>query len=156
MVNDSEQSVSSPVPSMASSKLSSMDDIALREKELALRERELQIKEQEVKEKAAVENRNLWFSSPLLVGVASAVFGLLGTAVGAGLQGYFNFQLERQKFESALIQNALETDDTSQAIKRLQFLVDSGVIRSLDAAKIQQLTENPDQIPSFTRGGATR
>lgn len=67
--------------------------------------------------------------------------------MGAGLQGYSNFQLERQKFEFTLIQNALETKDTNEAAKRLQFLVKSGVITSLDSDKIQQLAENPEQLP---------
>lgn len=156
MMNDSNQSGSNTVSSSVSSHSGLIDDTALRAKELALREKEIQLNEQEAKAKAAIENRNLWFSSPLLVGLASAIFGVIGTAAGAGLQGFSNFQLERQKFEFNLIQNALETKDTSEAAKRLQFLVESGAIRSLDSDKIQRLAKNPEQLPTFIRGGASR
>ncbi len=156
MIHDSNQSGSNTLPSSASSHSDLVDDTTLRAKELALREKEIQLNEQEAKAKAATENRNLWFSSPLLVGLASAIFGVIGTAMGAGLQGFSNFQLERQKFEFNLIQNALETEDTTEAAKRLQFLVDSGVITSLDSERIRQLAENPTQLPNYSRGGAIR
>ncbi|NJR62704.1 MAG: hypothetical protein HC769_30270 [Cyanobacteria bacterium CRU_2_1] len=128
-------------------------------KELALKEKELALKEQEVKAKIELERRGVWFSSPLLIGIASAIFGLLGTGIGAALQGYSNsqlerqkydsnFQLERQKFEFSLIQKALEIKDRNEAAKQLMFLVDSGVIQSLDSAKIRKIAEQPNQLPS--------
>jgi hypothetical protein len=55
-----------------------------------------------------------------------------------------------------LIQNALETKDTSEAAKRLEFLVDSGVITSLDSERIRQLAEDPERLPNFSQGGAIR
>ena len=154
MINDSEQNRGNAAPLTTSNNLELLDNPVLSERELALTE-----KEQEKKAKIAVEGQNLWFSSPLLIGIASAVFGVIGTAIGAGLQGYSNFQLERQKFEFTLIQKALETKDTSEAAKRLQFLVKSGVIKSLDSEKINQLAEDPGRLPSFpaaSAAGATR
>lgn len=123
------------------------DDTALGERELILKEKELALKEQEAKAKIEFERRNLWFSSPLLIGAVSAIFGLIGTGIGAGLQGYSNFQLERQKFESSLIQKSLEIKDRNEAAKSLLFLVDSGIIQSLDSARIRKIAENPEQLP---------
>jgi hypothetical protein len=136
----------------------SANDTALREKEFILKEREIALKEQEVREKINLEKRGLWFSSPLLIGVFSAVFGLLGTGIGAALQGYsnfhlerqkfdLNFQLERQKFEFSLIQKALEIKDRNEAAKQLLFLVNSGVIQSLDSEKIRKIAERPEDLP---------
>ncbi len=134
------------------------DDIALKERELILKEKELALKEQEAKAKIEFEKRNLWFSSPLLIGALSAIFGLIGTGIGAGLQGYSNFQLERQKFESSLIQKSLEIKDRNEAAKSLLFLVDSGIIQSLDGARIRKIAENPEQLPMLSQllasGGA--
>lgn len=135
---------------------------ALSEKEIALKEREIALKEQETKAKIELDKRGVWFSSPLLIGVFSAIFGLLGTGIGAALQGYSSLQLERQKFESSLIQKALEVKDRNEAAKTLLFYVDSGVIQSLDGAKIRNIAENPKLLPALTqqllvattRGGA--
>jgi hypothetical protein len=93
------------------------------------------------------QKRSSVFSSPLVLGLFSAIFGLLGTGIGAALQGYSTLQLERQKFESSLIQKALDTKDKSEAAKSLLFLVDSGIIQSLDAARIRKIAENPEQLP---------
>ena len=127
------------------------DETALKDKELSLREREITLKEQEAKAKIELDKRNLWFSSPLLIGALSAIFGLIGTGIGASLQGYSNFQLERQKFESSLIQKSLEIKDRNEAAKSLLFLVDSGIIQSLDNAKIRKIAENPEQLPALTQ-----
>ncbi|MBE9006412.1 hypothetical protein IQ259_15410 [Fortiea sp. LEGE XX443] len=138
-----------------------IDEISLKDKELNFKERELALKEQETKAKIELEKRGVWFSSPLLIGLASALFGLIGTGVGAVLQGYSNFNLERQKFESTfqlerqkleftLIQKALEVRDRKEAAKQLLFLVDSGIIQSLDSEKIRKLAAKPDQLPKFS------
>ncbi|MDJ0707242.1 MAG: hypothetical protein QNJ46_28540 [Leptolyngbyaceae cyanobacterium MO_188.B28] len=149
-----------PSPSVVSKLPHALDENALREKELVLKERELALKEQETKARIELEKRGIWFSSPVLIGVASAIFGLIGTGVGAALQGYSNFNLERQKFESnfqlerqkfefALIQKTLESSDRKEAAKQLLFLVDSGLIQSLDSEKIRKSAANPDQLPTF-------
>lgn len=136
-------------------------DTAIREKEIAFKEREIALREQEAQAKIELDKRGIWFSSPLLIGIFSAIFGLLGTGIGAALQGYSSLQLERQKFESSLMQKALEIKDRNEAAKTLLFLVDSGVIQSLDGERIRKIAENPEQLPSLTqllvatgRGGA--
>ncbi|MBD2119319.1 hypothetical protein [Trichocoleus sp. FACHB-262] len=135
-----------------------VDDAALKERELALKERELALREQEAKAKIELEKRGVWFSSPLLIGLASAIFGLAGTGIGAALQGHSNFQLERQKFDTnfqlerqkfefSLIQKALDIKDRDEAAKQLMFLVGSGIIQSLDAEKIRELARQPSKLP---------
>jgi hypothetical protein len=138
------------------------------EREILLKEREISLKELETKAQLEISHRNVWFTSPLLIGIFSALFGLIGTAVGAALQGYSNFQLEKQKFETnfqlerqkfefSLIQKALENEnkliltgsDGQEAAKRLLFLVKSGVIKTLDADAIGKLANSPNDLPTF-------
>lgn len=88
----------------------------------------------------------------LILAVVPVIAGLLGTVFGSVLQGYFNVQLEREKFEFSLMQKALEAKNREEIAKQLLFLVDSGVIRTLDSAKIQQVANNREQLPeSFGR-----
>src|SRR5260221_5776560 len=96
--------------------------------EIALKRAELALKVKEFEAKREIERRQLWFSSPLVVGVFSTIFGLIGTGLGIALQGYWNTALERQKFESTLIQKALESSDKIERSKNLAFLVDIGAI----------------------------
>jgi WD40 repeat protein len=82
--------------------------------------------------------------------VLIALSGLLGTVLGVVFQGYNNTELERQKFESQLIQKALETKDKTEAAKNLLFLVDSGVIQQLDGHKIKEMANSPEQLPVYS------
>ncbi|MFG6107179.1 hypothetical protein U2F10_33395 [Leptothoe sp. EHU-05/26/07-4] len=135
------------------------NNLSIEERKLALAEKELALKEQELRANINQKSRDLWFTSPVLLGIASAVFGLLGTGIGAALQGHASLRLERQKFEFLLIQKSLEpsgeessSDDRKEAAKQLVFLVDSGIIQSLDAEKIKQLAEEPENLPTFSQG----
>jgi Circadian oscillating protein COP23 len=140
----------------------------LKEREIIVKEREIALKELETKVQLEINHRNIWFTSPLLIGLASALFGLLGTALGAVLQGQSNFQLEkhkleassqleRQKFEFSLILKALESkdklilmgSDRKEAAKKLAFLVNLGVIKTVNLNAIKKLVDNPDDLPTF-------
>jgi lysozyme len=113
-------------------------------------EKEFSLKEKEVDAKIKYDQKGLWVTSPLLLGVITAISGLIGTGIGAVLQGNANLKLERNKFEFIQIQKALETTDTKEAAKRLVFLVDIGVIQSLDGNKIRKIAETqPQKIPTF-------
>ncbi|WP_426754616.1 hypothetical protein [Myxococcus sp. Y35] len=118
------------------------------EGELRLREAELEFKrrEQENTRKTAA------LSSPVIVAIFSALFGVLGTGLGAGLQGYWNASLEQQKFEYGLLERALATDDNSLAAKRLLFLARSGIINRLDRTQIEQMAAEPSQLPLYDQG----
>src|SRR5215469_16530067 len=99
---------------------------------------------------AADEQRSvtssLWFASPLLL----AIVGLVGTGVGAVLQGFWNTKLEREKFEFSLIEKALATADKNEAAQNLKFLVDAGLINEFNSGKIASLVSNPKALPDFS------
>jgi hypothetical protein len=121
--------------------------------EFDLKKAEFALKQREFNTKLKGERRNIWFTSPLVVGVLSAIVGLLGTGVGAIFQGYWNTQLERQKFESVLIQKALEQKDRDEVAKSLLFLVEAGLIQSLNRENIAGLAKKPDQLPLYRTAG---
>lgn len=86
-----------------------------------------------------------WLTSPLLL----ALVGLLGTGVGAVLQGFWNTRLEREKFEFSLIEKALAVADKKEAAQNLKFLVDAGLINQFSAEKIAALAKDPQSLPDF-------
>jgi hypothetical protein len=122
---------------------------ALRDLERRLREKELTLKEKELDAKIAESARQNWLASPLLLAAGTTIFGLLGTGVGAALQGFSNTALERQKFEAGLIQKALETTDKNEAAKNLQFLVGVGLISQFDTQKIAMMARDPQTLPAI-------
>lgn len=54
--------------------------------------------------------------TPVTATVLVAVIGVLGTAVGAYLQGQSNLELERQKFDSELILRGLDSSDPDERL----------------------------------------
>lgn len=119
-----------------------------KEREISIKERELTLREKELDAKIALDRRGLWLTSPLLIGAITAISGLIGTGIGAVMQGSANFKLERQKFEFALIQEALESPNQKEAAKQLLFLVNSGVILTLDSDNLRKIAEDsPSEIP---------
>lgn len=88
------------------------------------------------------------WESPIIITVATAVIGLIGTAAGAVLQGFHETNLSRQKFESSLIFKALEPSDALERANYLKFLIDAGLVNSLDVKKIEDLASNPERLPS--------
>jgi LAS superfamily LD-carboxypeptidase LdcB len=58
--------------------------------------------------------------------------------------------LERNKFEYTLIQKALETPSQDLRVKNLKFLVDIGVIQSLNGEKLKDIAKNePQNLPAY-------
>jgi hypothetical protein len=103
--------------------------------------------ESDIRQRGA--DRSMWFASPVLL----ALVGLIGTGIGAVLQGFWNTRLEREKFEFSLIQKALDTPDQKQAGRNLKFLVQAGLISGFDGKKIETLADSPDQLPIFLGTG---
>lgn len=98
-------------------------------------------------EESAPKRFSFLLNSSVLVAVASS---LLGTALGAFITGWYGLTLERQRYEYSLIQKAVETQDYHQAATRLKFLVDTGIIRSLNANAIRDLAEkDASSIPVY-------
>lgn len=94
------------------------------------------------------EWRNFWLTPAFVLTLASGVAAILGAGFGAVSQGYFSTRLERQKFESAIIQQALQNPDKTEVAKYLLFLVDAGIVRSLNGRRISQLARTPEQLPT--------
>jgi hypothetical protein len=113
------------------------------EGDLRLREAELNIRQQEARKKLGL--------SPLAATVIAAVIGLIGTLLGAYLQGMENIALERQKFESGLILKAIETGDANAAAKNLIFLVKAGFIAD-PKGQIRALANQPEAAPFLPIG----
>lgn len=86
--------------------------------------------------------------SPILITLVTALIGIIGTGAGAVFQGYYEAILEKQKFESNLIFKALEPEAAQDRANYLLFLVESGLLDSLNVGKIRKLAENPENIPS--------
>lgn len=139
-------------------------EIQLKARELALAEREMSLKERNDNEKKSAEKQRMIFSSPLLVAIVSA---LCGTALGAGIQGYSNFNVERNKseatmhlermrFEFSLVQGAFEGIDRQESAKQLEFIANSGVITHLDIEQLRSLANTPDDIPIIRRSATSR
>lgn len=126
---------------------------SVEETQLSFREKDLAIREKEVDAKIRLDQKNIWLTSPLLIGCVSAVAGLIGAGVGAILQGYATYNLERQKFEYSLIQNALKAPSQEEAVKQLVFLVDTGVMKSLDGNRLRSIAKtSPGDIPFYNPG----
>lgn len=94
-----------------------------------------------------VKQQSFWQSS-IGVTIATALVGLVGTGVGVSIQGYHDTKLERQKFESTLILQALEPVDPNARANYLLFLIEAGLVDSLDVEQIKALTDDPARLPS--------
>jgi len=86
-------------------------------------------------------------NTPLLIAIVTAVVGLLGTGVGAIIQGFNDTNLERQKFESQLVSKALESEHAQGRADYLKFLVELDLVNGLNRQKIDEYVEKPESIP---------
>lgn len=119
-------------------------------------------KEREAEHKSERKKKNGWFSPSLLIAICSAISAIAGTFLGAAIQGYANFQLERQEFEFSLIRESLSLEnfenekEVANSANKLLFLVETGIVQSLDADPIRKLAEEklnklkePRTLPAF-------
>ncbi len=92
-------------------------------------------------------------NSALKLAFLTAFVGVIGTGIGASLQGYWSSKLEQQKFEAELITAALKSSDQIEAAKALTFLLDIGLLSNLDENKIREHTRSPESLPLFFHRG---
>jgi hypothetical protein len=92
----------------------------------------------------------LKWNSPIVITLLTAVVGIIGTSAGSVFQGYHENVLARQKSESALIFEALKPKDPQERAKYLKFLVDAGLVDSLDITKLKKLIDDPNLIPGLS------
>jgi hypothetical protein len=84
--------------------------------------------------------------------LVSAVLGLLGGSAAAAMIGYFSSSsLEREKFDYALIQQALEAKSEEDRKNRLEFILDMGFISNKDwqDSLSKKLKESPEKLPQL-------
>jgi hypothetical protein len=111
-------------------------DATLRREEMSLRERELKAKEIEAKHAQKSSSADL-FKSPLTL----ALIGLLGTGVGATLQGFWNARLEKQKFESEMIKLALQEGTQEDKALFLNFLHSTQIVTLFELKNVDELAK---------------
>jgi hypothetical protein len=127
-------------------------EAALRREELAIRERETKLKETEAG-RAGKKYYSDLFKSPITL----ALIGLLGTGLGAALQGFWNTRLERQKFESEMIKLALQESTQDGKLNFLNFLRSTEIVTSLKlderylndqvvARKLPNISSSPEAL----------
>ena len=102
--------------------------------------------------------------SPLATTVLAGVVGLIGTGVGALAQGWFNRQLERDKFEfnkqierqkneANLVLKVVETGNLEEAQRNLLFLVKAGFIEDPNG-RIAALAKDPNTAPVLPKSSS--
>jgi hypothetical protein len=97
----------------------------------------------------SIENK--WLKSQYAPIILSAIFALLGTGVGAWIQGVANRNLEKQKFEADLVLKMIETNgDQQAAAQNLNFLVQTGLVNDDNLrVKLSKIIKNPREVPSL-------
>jgi hypothetical protein len=115
--------------------------------------------------------------SPGTATLLAAVFGVLGTGAGALTQGWFNRQLEHDRFtfnkeieqakfnfskdlesqknESNLILKAIDTGDPDKARRNILFLVQAGYIKD-PTGNIVKIASDPQTVPLLASNSEAR
>ena len=92
-----------------------------------------------------------WVDSPTRATISVALLTLAGGLLGLVLQFRANTQLERQKFESQIVLDAIARAPSNDiAALRLQFLLETGVLEDR-TGKIRGALRNPNSIPVVSR-----
>lgn len=71
-------------------------------------------------------------SDTLKTAVVGGIFALLGAIGGAGVTGWSQVELARQKFNSDLVLKALESDSPEQRLQTLKLLVETNLLKDSD------------------------
>jgi hypothetical protein len=86
-----------------------------------------------------------------VAGAFAAVAAIIGSFIGvkvASVEGDNAIQLETKKFELGLIREALSNnEDPNQALNQLNFLIDIGLIETIDRDTINDIAI--EQLPTF-------
>ncbi len=126
------------------------------EREFQIREKALDLETERLRESAHTTRSRLFSSRSLTI--SSLLAGVLGTFLGATIQGFFNLDLEVKKLESSLIIQAIKTGNNEESAKNLNFLVSAGFIDDPEN-KITSLIKSSETTPvlpkSENRSGRT-
>ena len=132
------------------------EDIKLKTGELEIKRDEVKLRHDELLIKGKELSKSKW-SSPLLLAIVGLATTLIVSTVQSCSQTKANRDLERQRFESSLIQKTLELPTQEKSAERFKFLLDIGLIQD-DTGKIRYYVEHPSEIPlqgvTFSRSAA--
>lgn len=84
--------------------------------------------------------------SPVLATIIVAIIGLVGTGVGALIQGKSELELEKQKLKSQLLLKALDTRNREDAAQFLSFLKKTKLVDDIDDA-IDEIVMSKESLP---------
>jgi hypothetical protein len=121
------------------------EDVKLKTGELAIKRDEIKLRHDELAIKEKEFSKSKW-SNPLLLAIVGLATTLLVSTVQSCSQNKANIDLERQRFESALIQKTLELPTQEKSAERFKFLLEIGLIKD-DTGRIKYYVDNPKEIP---------
>ena len=86
--------------------------------------------------------------------IVAGVFAIAGALGGAGVTGWSQVQLAKQKFNSDLVLKALESGDGKQRLEALQLLVETNLLKDPDVQQAvrnyaKSKEKNPESIPQI-------
>lgn len=104
-----------------------------------------------------IELEKIKFSSkkePIQKGILIALVGLIATLLGTIADGIYSRIVERDKFESNLIINAVRKDNVKDRLEELQFLISANLIstdnyKNIDAIINADINERPLLLQEF-------
>ncbi len=93
-------------------------------------------------------------SNQILILVIPGVLALVGTLLGGMLEGYWNSELSRQKYQSDLVLKALESNSAEERLQTLKLLVHTNLIKESSVRDsivnyIIQKQKDPSSIPQI-------
>ncbi|WDZ99969.1 hypothetical protein [Mucilaginibacter sp. SJ] len=93
-------------------------------------------------------------NNQILILVIPGVLALVGTLLGGMLQGYWNSELSRQKYQSDLVLKALESNSAEERLQTLKLLVHTNLIKESSVRDsivnyIIQKQKDPSSIPQI-------
>lgn len=121
------------------------EDIKLKLGELEIKREDIRLRNDELRIKEKELTRSKW-SNPLMLAIVGLATTLLVSTVQSCSQAESNRNLERQRFESTLIQKTLELPTQEKSAERLKFLLQVGLIKD-ETGKIKYYVDNPTEIP---------
>ncbi len=114
------------------------------EAEIRLREAEIKLKRDELAAQIERDKKTKW--SPATITLFVAVLGILGTLFTVVMQNRAGVNLEKQRLQSELILRAIETGNTEEAAKNLQFLIKAGLLQD-ETGAISAVFDEPEATP---------
>ena len=131
-------------------------DTATSDLELIYLRRQIELKDKEIalksKELSDLESRKTFKVDPVVVGIFAALAGFLGNVFATYLQGRSSLELERTKFRSSLIIEAIKTGDPVKAAKNIEFFIKAGFIAD-EAGKISAYIAERPNVPVLPSSG---